>query len=170
MHTLLLVIAALLPAPVLAEPPMNKKPIELPAFEPGPPLQPAADLRAWLEKESRAPDGQRRRFRLPVTLRFAEGRLGVAGGALGSAPDAITVALDDSALGVSLSDRARVVCSKEGAECTLWLVGYWGPLIQAPGPAFDPAQRATFAVLVVAAPVTEADAPLRAWVEAPARR
>ena len=98
-------------------------------FVDGPPIEPPAGLLAWLDKTGAAEP--RQRIRLPVVVRFADGhRIGLDGGHIGVSPaitpGAIQVALDDSAMGISLLDRVRQACPDEKqTECAVWLEGTW---------------------------------------------
>ena len=88
-------------------------------FEEGPLLADTAALRAWLEA------GGSRVVLVPV-------HLGVDALALTDAHiGALPVRLDDTALGVSLHDRVRGVCS--GATCTILVEGRWGALMGGEG-------------------------------------
>jgi hypothetical protein len=113
----------------------------------GPRLEPAADLVRWLEANSQKPDGKRRRFLLPVTVRFAdEYRLAFGSVTIGS----VSVVLDDTAMEVPLLQSISDRCPKGQSACSLWLEGYWGPLVDAPSmPSFDPPGTKHFAVLRV---------------------
>ena len=97
-------------------------------------LTPSADLLAWLGRQGGA------RVRLPVRLQFADqGRLALGPAHVGAwdepAPDGISLTLDDTALGISLLDRARELCPAGEQACALWVEGTWGPLIGEPDPA-----------------------------------
>jgi len=98
-------------------------------FVDGPPIEPAAGLLAWLEKTGAAQP--RKRIRLPVVVRFSDAhRIGLDGGHIGVspaiAPGAIQVALDDTAMGISLLDRVREACPDDKqTECVVWLEGTW---------------------------------------------
>lgn len=131
----------------------------------GPRLETAEDLRRWLDENSNKPDGHRRRFRLPVTLRFAdEYRLALGAGSIGS----IEVRLDDTAMQTPLLEAVKRQCPQGQTTCTLWLEGYWGPLINVPNmPSFDPPGTKHFAVLRVDQAVASNDSDIRAQMEAP---
>jgi len=76
-------------------------------------------------------------------------------------PQAIAVKLDDTALGIRISDRVRMQCPVPAHTCTLWLEGYWGPLISA-APATS--SKPVFSVLQVFGPVLRNNKPLRAYI------
>ncbi|MEZ4398626.1 MAG: hypothetical protein R3B06_01310 [Kofleriaceae bacterium] len=88
-------------------------------------LEPRPDLLAWLDANSGARDiGAAPVLKLPVTLTFDADRLGIVGAALGPA-DGQALALDDSALGISLMDRVRTKCPADQPTCRVWLNGRW---------------------------------------------
>jgi hypothetical protein len=82
-------------------------------FVDGPAIDDTDALREWLA----AHDGERRQLRLPVSM---DNGLGVSNFAVGS----VAIDVDDTALGISLADRARSRCGAQ-ARCRLWLEGYW---------------------------------------------
>lgn len=85
----------------------------------GPPVEPSKELMAWLHKNA---DVQPLRLvRLPVTVELRP--LGIEHASVGG----VSIALQDSALGISLLDRARRACGME-RNCTMWMMGYWTPL------------------------------------------
>ncbi len=102
------------------------------SFVPGPDLQPGEILRAWLEDQgARSPKPM---LRLPVVLSFEQGQvMGVSRAWIGVLPEppdgSVMLRLDDSALGIPLSDRAREHCAPEAESCALWLEGTWGSLL-----------------------------------------
>ncbi|MFO1054615.1 MAG: hypothetical protein U1F36_20525 [Planctomycetota bacterium] len=125
-------------------------------FVHGPALADGPALAQWLAK--RAADGARPLVRLPVLVLLANPPSTVQGARLlGAAPDAATLTLDDSALGIGLADRARQACPG-AAECPLWLEGRW--------------TGAGFAVTHVGAVVSDAErqAGLTARLELPGAR
>lgn len=88
------------------------------AFVHGPSTASAATLGRWLGR-------QHDTVRLPVLVTLGPARSTVAGGqVLTGSKDAFPLALDDSALGISLADRARTACP-EAEQCPLWLEGDW---------------------------------------------
>jgi uncharacterized sulfatase len=96
-------------------------------FTRGPDISPSSRLLAWLDAElqrGESPGGPRR-IRLPVSVTLdaaggvASARIGVSDEA-----DAIKVRLNDSALGISLADRARQMCGS-GSRCAVWVEGFW---------------------------------------------
>lgn len=82
-------------------------------FVDGPVIADADALREWLA----AHDGDLRQLRLPVSM---DNGVGVSNFAVGS----VAIDVDDTALGISLADRARSRCGTQ-ARCRLWLEGYW---------------------------------------------
>lgn len=81
-------------------------------------LTPKTEALTWLS-EAQAAGTQ---FRVPVEI--AVSPLGVSGGSLGFGSDRIEVSLDDSALGIGLSDRARDWCG-DSETCAMWLWATW---------------------------------------------
>lgn len=135
--------ASLLLALLLQAPPepgaMQLKPPPKLAYVHGPSTADAAALRQWLEQQQAV-------VRLPVRVTLSSTG-GVTGGELLS-KEPFPLTLDDTALGVSLADRARQHCPG-AAQCALWLEGRW---------------RTPFFVTRVVRPVTEAQ-PLYAELE-----
>jgi hypothetical protein len=127
--------------PLTADPPL--------AVEDGPAVADPAALLAWLEA------GGARRVQLPVVLTFAPSRLGVAAAAVGAAPGALPVRLDDAALGVALLDHARRLCP-EGPTCAVWLEGRWGARDLAAELGAPPGPAHGFTVLRVLGPADAA--------------
>jgi hypothetical protein len=86
----------------------------------GPSVTPAKDLLTWLENQV----ASGKLVRLPVILE--EGTLGFSlrGARVGGGPDTLEIYVSDGALGVGLSERARMACPTAKA-CALWLEGYW---------------------------------------------
>ncbi|MEW5741944.1 MAG: hypothetical protein AB1938_23720 [Myxococcota bacterium] len=94
---------------------MQLKPhVDVP-FQRGPALAPPDALVSWLNQQGR------RLVRLPVIILVEQpGR--VRNARLGD----VAIALDDSALGISLADHVRRSCP--GAPtCHVWLEGLWDP-------------------------------------------
>ena len=118
------------PAPGDAMPQNLKTPEPERTFVDGQPIEPPAKLLEWLESTGSAEP--RPHIRLPVVVRFSNPhRIGLAGGHIGVSlairPDAIQVALDDTAMGISLLDRVRQTCPDDKqTECAVWLEGTWG--------------------------------------------
>ena len=79
-----------------------------------------AELLEWLDKQIAGG----KLVRLPVILEQGTVGFSLHGARIGTASDALEIHVDDSALGVSLSDRARSACQKN-KTCALWLEGYW---------------------------------------------
>lgn len=154
--------------PRAAPAPGPKRMIPPGRFVAGPPVRPARNLLAWLQRVGR------RRVRLPVVIRFDASPLrsrrdafvGASPRDLSSQP--LRLRLDDTAMGISLRTRLRSACPQARSWCALWLEGTWGPLLRhrtAPRPAGSPHP---FAVRRVVGPVkaTEGTQQLRAWVSA----
>lgn len=105
--------------------PLESRPMQLTApptlaFVHGPSTASAPALARWLSQ-------QHDTVRLPVLVSLGVARSTVAGGqVLTGSSEPFPVALEDSALGISLADRARTACA--GADqCALWLEGGWRP-------------------------------------------
>jgi hypothetical protein len=85
-------------------------------------LTPRADLIAWLDANGGKPDlGTAPVLRLPVTLTWGDQRISITGATLGE----VAVKLDDSALGISLKDRARNKCPADQPTCRVLIEGRW---------------------------------------------
>lgn len=112
-----------------AMPEIRKTPEPERTFVDGPPIDPPAELLEWLEATAAAQP--RKRIRLPVVVRFGDAhRIRLDGGHIGvspaALPGAIQVALDDSAMGISLLDRVRDACpDQKQTVCAVWLEGTW---------------------------------------------
>lgn len=117
---------------------MQLKPPPKLALVHGPSTADAASLRKWLEQ-------QQGTVRLPVLVKKGAHQL------ISSQP--FPLQLEDTALGISLADRARQHCPG-ASECALWLEGRW---------------RTPFFVTRVVRPVTEQQ-PLYAELEVPEGR
>lgn len=88
------------------------------AFVHGPSLANVPALGKWLEL-------QHDTVRLPVLVTLGVARSTVSGGqVLTGSTSSLPLSLDDSALGISLADRARSACPGADA-CPLWLEGTW---------------------------------------------
>jgi len=110
------------------------------AFQAGPPVSEPATLLKWLQTKARTKAGKRRLFRLTVTVHFQDSyQLGMGDAHIGLTADApagaIKLDLDDGGLGISLLDTMRSRCPNKDV-CSLWLEGYWGPLLEPP-PGLD---------------------------------
>jgi hypothetical protein len=86
-------------------------------------LVPAAQLIAWLDAQQDA--GKPRRLRLPMVLKPSITGYSNSDARVGAAADALVVNLDDSSLGMSLSDRAKRVCPAGAPTCAIWVDGFW---------------------------------------------
>lgn len=90
-----------------------------PTSERGPAITPATELVAWLDQQGKG------LVRLPVTLVLAAtGSVETATLGVNGEADAVSVAVSDHQMGISLKDRLRKHC-KPGGTCTVWLVGQW---------------------------------------------
>ena len=102
-------------------------------FAPGPSLADSAALHAWLEAHPNA------YLRLPVVIvKSTDGLPGHELAYIGTEPasppeGAILLDLDDSTLGIGLSDRLRSLCDSESAACVVWIEGTWGRVAPAFG-------------------------------------
>lgn len=125
----------------------------------GPAVQPTGALVEFLNQNARSSAGKKRRFKLPVVVRFEDehrlaiGAAHIGGDAAAPGADAIALSLDDTAMSIALLDTVSQRCPKGQASCALWLEGYWGPLMDTPMPEFGASQpgerRWPFAVLRV---------------------
>src|SRR5262249_32169920 len=68
-------------------------------------LKPTDKLLAWLESQTR--DGEPLLMRLPFVLAQGVTGFGTSRATIGVSPDALSVFLDDTALGIGIADRAR---------------------------------------------------------------
>jgi hypothetical protein len=144
-------------------------------YEPGPPIQPAAALLSWLQSQAAASSERRKRFRLPVVIRFEDSyRLGIASAFIGTSAqdnvsDALRLSLDDTAMSISLLSIVTDLCPKTSDSCAVWLEGFWGSLMDFDLPEFQPLSDAEgewpFAVLKVGGLVAESETQPVAFVE-----
>jgi hypothetical protein len=99
---------------------MTVKTLRAPALTtPAQALTPRDALLRWLASAQAAGT----LFKAPVELRRSA--LGILGGELGFASDRPTVAIDDSALGMSLADRAASWCGRGETRCAIWVWARW---------------------------------------------
>lgn len=85
-------------------------------------LEPQAELVAWLDHNGGARDiGAAPVLKLPVTIAMDADRLGITGATLG----ALTVTLDDTALGIALKDRVRQKYPVGAPSLRVWVEGRW---------------------------------------------
>lgn len=102
----------------------------------GPSIQPSGPLLEWLNRNSRSASGEPRLFRLPVVVSFEdEYRLELGNAFIGASEarlgdDAIALALDTGAMGISLWSLLNERCPKASIACAVWLDGYWGSPIE----------------------------------------
>jgi len=148
-----MVVAACEKSPDAPQPHMKKQSDdqESTTWVSGPNIEPADELLVWLSRSARKSDGDRRRLRIPVVVRFDEHRLAITGAFLGATSEAsnsVALHLDDSALGISLRERLRKRCAETQPTCVVWLEGYWGPLVAPAGTEATPPPY-PFAVLEV---------------------
>ncbi len=104
----------------------------------GPPLLPAAALHTWLQDlQQQRPDAH---LLAPVAVQLSP--LGITRAVLGHPsddPDAfLAVRLDDTRLGIALSDRLLDRCPASPAWCELWLEFTWGAALAVELPFPDP--------------------------------
>lgn len=130
-------------------------------FEPGPVVGAAAELLTWF-KANATTEGKRRRLRVPVVVAFQDKyRIALGEAFVGGSPDSpvaerLRLDLDDGALGVALLDTVQSRCSDGQMTCSLWVEGYWGPLVEIPELA-SPGGTWPFAVLSVGKPIKAGD-------------
>lgn len=99
----------------------NKTPHEPGTFERAVNVTPADKLLAWLEVQTR--NGEPRLIRLPVLLGAGMSGFSTSNCKIGASSDALTIVLNDAALGVGIADKARPCKGKP--QCAMWLEGYW---------------------------------------------
>jgi len=130
-------------------------------FVAGPTVGLAAELLAWF-KEHAMSNGKRQRFRVPVVVAFEDKyRLDLGEAFVGGSPDVakderLRLDLDDGALGIALLDTVQSRCGEGQMTCSLWLEGYWGPLVEIPELPSPPGAW-PFAVLRVGDPIAVGD-------------
>lgn len=99
---------------------MNKRPLApAPLSVVAQALEPKADALAYLAKAQ----AEGKELKLPVEVTVEP--LGISGGFLGFGPDRVAVKIDDTALGVALSDRVASWCGEEATRCAMWMWGKW---------------------------------------------
>lgn len=134
------------PAPAREEPapmagkmePRRKQDARPPVLVDGPPVEPEAELRRWLE--ARLAARPRAAFRLPFTFTGEETRRAALG--LGG----WTHRLEDPALGIPLAERIERLRGGD-ARCTVWLTVRFGALL--PAAPLDPQGPPVASVLAV---------------------
>lgn len=101
---------------------MDKKPDANDSeFVKGPALTPADPLVTWLDGQKRGDEA--RLLRVPVVLaKTPAGSFTMRGATLGTASDALAIHINDSALGIGLTDRARKC---KDARCAFAVEAYW---------------------------------------------
>jgi hypothetical protein len=101
-------------------------------FIPGPRIADAAALGAWLDAHPKE------LIRIPVVFKLGEYRkiesahIGITGDL---PPDAVQLKVNDSALGVALSDHIRRSCAEGPTTCVMWLEGHARQLMPMPDAA-----------------------------------
>lgn len=99
---------------------MNKKPLgPSPLSVVAQALEPKADALAFLAKAQ----AEGTMIKLPIEVIVEP--LGISGGYVGFGADRITAKIDDTALGVALSDRVASWCGDEATRCAMWVWGKW---------------------------------------------
>lgn len=137
--------------------PRLKSPEPQRTFVPGPPIQPAPALLAWLTEKPRG------RIRLPVTVPKGQVHWNSSRAYVGireDEPARLELHLNDTAMGIALGDHLRRVCT--GDVCRVWLEGVWGCSLRT-----DCAEAGlpVFSVFRMVGPVTPGDTALRVQVE-----
>ena len=124
-------------------------------FVAGPKLKPAKELLDWLEK---LPKGVR--IRLPIVVRFTDEtgfmrKDAFVGESLSELDkDSLFIKLDDTTMGIPLSDHLRSHRSEKAAHCALWMEGTWGVALDLPMPGFDKGEKKhTFTLRRVLKPI-----------------
>jgi hypothetical protein len=92
------------------------------SFLRGSAVTPADQLVAWLDQQVRG--GEPLRVRLPVVLANDGFGFSTMGARIGGSADAVTIFVNDAALGIGLAQQARKQCQDE-PTCAMWLEGYW---------------------------------------------
>lgn len=131
----------------------------------GPAIVPSSALHAWLD------DHNGTMIRLPVVVEAEV--LGLGASWIGTSTadptaDAIRLFLDDSAMGIGVSDHLRTLCGQPPVRCVVWLDGFWGATIPLPNPMLslgdvEGAPSSPFSVRNVAGVVGADDEPI-VWV------
>lgn len=112
-------------------PSRNKQDALPPVFLDGPPVAPEEGLLRWIAaREAQEP---RATFRLPFT--WAAGEVNRA--TLGAGPGGKAYRLSDSALGIALEERLRMLRGEAGGAVSAWLSVRLGALLPEPAPAPD---------------------------------
>lgn len=89
-------------------------------FSQGAPITPADKLVEWLDGAKR--DGQARLLRVPVVI--SRGQVGFDTSKVTIGANGPAVFLDDSSMGVGISDRAMQKCG-DAQTCAFMVEGYW---------------------------------------------
>jgi hypothetical protein len=134
-----------------------------PVFVDGPAIAPASELASWLSSHKGS------LLRLPLVIEVRSYSVGPAwiGMTVEDAPDdAVWVKLDQTALGVGLTERLVPLCSETPTRCAVWIQGYLAPTLKLPGPpGFDgpsvpgEPKKEPFSVREVVALVQDGDTP-----------
>ena len=102
------------------------------SYEPGVGIEANKQLRAWLKANESKRSGKKRRMKIPVVIVFKDPyRLSIGDAFIGDSgdtlpKDALSLSLDDTALGIPLLDTLNYGCPKDKRWCALWLEGVWG--------------------------------------------
>ncbi len=134
-----------------------------PVFVDGPAIAPASELASWLSSHKGS------LLRLPLVIEVRSYSVGPAwiGMTAEDAPDdAVWVKLDQTALGVGLTERLVPLCAETPTRCAVWIPGYLAPTLKLPGPpGFDgpsvpgEPKKEPFSVREVVALVQDGDTP-----------
>jgi hypothetical protein len=104
-------------------------------YSAGPAIKPSSKLLNWLNEQATVSDS-RKRFRLPILIRFEDPyRLAICEAFIGAADtdvdkDTIFLSLDDTGMSMSLMSILEDICPQETDACAVWLEGFWGPLLK----------------------------------------
>jgi hypothetical protein len=112
-------------------PPSMEPAVSDPKPPTGPALDPSDTLRQWLDENKGTA------IQLPVVVESEV--LGLGASWIGTtadepSPEAVRLFLDDSAMGVGVSDHLRNLCGNPPVRCVVWLQGYWGATFPISGP------------------------------------
>ena len=124
----------------------NKTPFNNPnPFINGPSLDKGEEAHTWAESMQKRPDGKQRNFRMPVFVDSTPKKnvlnpqryyAGVESGA--SNKNILEIRLDDSRLGISLSERIDQYCPDPNNPCIIQIEATWGPLMEVVSAMHDP--------------------------------
>lgn len=106
----------------------------------GPDVHSSNALLAWLENNAKTTTGKRKRFRLPLVVRFEDlYQLAIATACIGTSEkdldvSCIKIQIDDTAMATSFLSQLPSDCPQLTRVCRLWIEGYWGLLVTLPTP------------------------------------